>query len=242
VETSVIKRLTVTDPNRTGIPHWTAIPALAHLGVLDFNPGLTIIWGPNGCGKSSLLRAVAHKLHCEQGGEIRVTEESLSVDTSGTEVEHDGQVVYIAPERRVGLISGTFDYDFADEGVREAQARGSSGQHVFRRLTKGFAIMVGDMDVPTPNHRVPPSPELRAYLEGSLPKTKPTIILDEPDISLDLKKQYSLYKNMAATFSRRSQIILTSHSPFAANLPGATYIDLQPGYLEECRGVIKKLM
>lgn len=235
----MITHLTIKDPTKTGMSHWPTIPALAHLGRLDFGPGMTVIVGPNGSGKSSILKAITHKLHCEQGGDIRVTSTSLRVDTSGVEVDHDGRVIYVAPERRVGIIGSSLDDDFFNEGVAESVSKCSSGQHVTRRLMKGLRVLGAYDEVAPPRHMVRVPPELEKYLNGTLPKTVPTVIFDEPDISLELPKQYGFFQNMATRFANQCQIIVTTHSPFALNLPGVTYVDLVPGYLKECRDIMK---
>lgn len=239
----MIKHVTITDPSRTGIEWWGKVPALKDITTLKFNPGVTILWGRNGCGKSTLLKAVARKLHCEQGGVIKVTQNRRSWDVpdDGLDIVHDGQILYVAPEQQVGLIGGTFDYDFMDQGVEEAMAKGSSGQHVLRRMGHALGVIVGQEKLAPVQHKVEISPELKKFLDGSFPKFIPTVLLDEPDRSLDLVKQAGFYRNLLANSLGRAQVIIATHCPFAANLPGVTYVDLQPGYLEECRAVIKKL-
>lgn len=237
----MITHLTVNDPGKTGVPYWSKIPALRHLGRLDLDPGLTIVWGPNGCGKSSLLRAVAHKLHCEQGGEIRVTNQSLYTDTSGTEVEHDGQLLYVAPERDVGLVGGAFDYDFLSAGTSAAMSRGSSGELVLQKLVQALNIASGDAPMPVPQHKVRPTPELAEYLSGTLPKGVPTIMLDEPDRSLDFLKQAAFFKNMPVITRGKSQVVIATHCVFALRVEGAHYVDLVPGYLERCRYAVRDI-
>jgi predicted ATPase len=78
-------------------------------------PGLNIFFGPNGCGKSSILRMAGLSLAAEQGGVSTVTRSWLGdvYDYDGTSkleginVVHDGQpILYGNPRNAVGLFGG----------------------------------------------------------------------------------------------------------------------------------------
>lgn len=67
-----------------------------------------------------------------------------------------------------------------------------------------------------------------------------TILLDEPARSLDIPSQRQAWGLFAQ--QTRFQLIIATHNPFALWIKGAKYIDLKPGYLEECREAVKGLM
>ena len=67
-----------------------------------------------------------------------------------------------------------------------------------------------------------------------------TVLLDEPDLHLDIPSQANLWKQLV-DLAKREQVIVTSHSVFAVAVPGAAYIDLVPGYLAECRKSVEGL-
>lgn len=64
----MISALRIVDPDTACVAHWGKVEALKGLEAIEFKPGLNILWGPNGCGKTTVLTAIARMLHCEQVG------------------------------------------------------------------------------------------------------------------------------------------------------------------------------
>ena len=261
----MITELRADDPKRSCVLHWDKVKWLQGRKNIEFKPGLNILWGPNGSGKSTVLTALARMLHCEQGGRTVVTRDSFSavfnipdsknpkagkrVDTlaDGIYPVHDGQcAMHFDPGHAVGLIGGGagFDYDFMDAGVMNTMFRGSAGETVMSRIDKVLgAIVKLDENFPKIEWKVSQDSDkarmIAKFLEGTLPeKGQPTVLLDEPDRSLSLKVQAGLWRNLAMRFAKNVQIIAASHSPLALHLPGANYIETEPGYLAECERVI----
>ncbi|MHC4406953.1 MAG: AAA family ATPase, partial [Planctomycetota bacterium] len=132
----MIKTLHITDPNNTPVKWWADVEGLQGIDRFDFTPGINILWGPNGIGKSTIILALARLTHCEQGGRSVVTSTSIrqlergwgaredfrkKELTSGMHIDFDGQpVVYRNPHNNVGLIGGMagFDDDFYNEGLK----------------------------------------------------------------------------------------------------------------------------
>jgi predicted ATPase len=150
------------------------VPFFAARKSLAFKPGLNILFGPNGCGKSTVLRMLARTMCATQGGLSVVTEQAVSdnVDMLGAlsrgrkggrsamkhqvnlQVDHDGQpVVFCDPRASIGLTGGgaAFDSDFFGEGVRESlsASRRSTGQSALSRMSVALAVMSGDALFPT---------------------------------------------------------------------------------------------
>jgi energy-coupling factor transporter ATP-binding protein EcfA2 len=70
----------------------------------------------------------------------------------------------------------------------------------------------------------------------------PTIILDEPDRSLSIPWAANLWANLASKVDKdKIQIIAATHCPFAIDLPGVTYLETEPGYLDKCRIVYRQV-
>ena len=113
----MIYKLTITDPKHTPVPHWPKVKFLKTVDVIEFKPGLNIIYGGNGTGKSTLLSALAILTHSWQTNWPRVTKDSISLFNrpnglaDGMLLSHDGQPVrYLgveepsfAPERAVKI-------------------------------------------------------------------------------------------------------------------------------------------
>lgn len=62
-----------------------------------------------------------------------------------------------------------------------------------------------------------------------------TLIFDEPESGFSLPWQAGLWSNIFGKVDpERFQVIVATHSPFALGIPGANYIEMEPGYLREC--------
>jgi predicted ATPase len=150
------------------------LPFFAERKSLAFKPGLNILFGPNGCGKSTVLRMMARTMCATQGGLSMVSEQAISenVDMLGSlsngrrggrtamkhqvnlKVTHDGQaVVYCDPRATIGFTAGgaAFDTDFFGEGVRESLTSGkrSTGQSALSRMGIALAVIGGTAQFPS---------------------------------------------------------------------------------------------
>lgn len=81
----------------------------------------------------------------------------------------------------------------------------------------------------------------RSLLTPRVPVGKTTLLLDEPDMHLSIPTQAKLWSENVPRLLPVFQIIAATHSPWAANVPGATYIETEPGYLDRCRAEITAL-
>lgn len=66
--------------------------------------------------------------------------------------------------------------------------------------------------------------------------------LDEPDLHLGLDYQDHLWSKIISVVSQSYQVIVATHSPFAVSVPGATYLETTPGYLDRCRANLKRAL
>jgi predicted ATP-dependent endonuclease of OLD family len=74
----------------------------------------------------------------------------------------------------------------------------------------------------------------------SLPRNgKITLLLDEPEKALSIPKQVELF-DVLVKLSDNFQLIIATHSPFILGYKKANIIDVTPGYMKECKGLIKK--
>lgn len=118
--------------------------------VTQFKPGLNILFGANGSGKSTVLSLLAQCLAAEQGGTSVVTQSWLSdiLNFDGqlelpAKVVHDGQpVMYFHARAQEGLIGGSFDDDFFNLGLANTMAKGSTGQLALRRVDRLLSVLL----------------------------------------------------------------------------------------------------
>lgn len=177
--------------------------------------------------------------------------------SDGVLPDHDGSpLAYFDPSNAVGLIGGQFDDDFFMQGVQNTMFNGSAGQTTMMRSDHVLGPILQGTAVPEPQWKVrggepgPDAPDpsdrwgleqweksrlIQATLNGTgEPVGTPTILLDEPDRSLDIPLQHRFWTLMAMAGLRgHVQIIAASHSVFALDLPGAHYIEFEDGYLDK---------
>lgn len=247
----MIYKLDIRNASKTPVPWLPRIEALARPRTFEFKPGINILWGRNGSGKSSLIKVLARLFHCEQGNHPLVTKESLAdlvggniteaVDLkAGVSITHDGQGVrHFDPGHAVGLMGGQFDWNFGVEGVQNAMFKGSAGQTTMFRFDHLVNEIV-DEEVPKvewkfDHDRLSGMWKDRVeladhFLEGTAAKGQPTILLDEPERSYDLNAQIGVWRFMRA-YADEIQFIVASHALFALKIPDAHYIELSPGYM-----------
>lgn len=250
----MIQKLIITDPKTTPVP-W-ADETIREPREFVFGPGMTILWGPNACGKSTLLSIMARLTCCEQGGVSTITQTALSalrregklmsrLLADGASLVSDGSAVrYINPSNKIGLVGGAFDDDFFGHGIANAMRKGSAGQDTIAAMHDQLAPW-------------PPQPvdkvgwvndhwqfvldfARQQFKPGVIPVGPPTMLLDEPETHLSLPNQVNLWESLVG-ISKKCQIIVATHSVFGLNVPGAVYMDLEPGYLEECRKAVAGL-
>lgn len=260
----MIRSITIHDPKRTPVPWAAKVPAL--LQPITFGPGLNILWGRNGSGKSTVLRLLGKLFHCEQGGETIVTHESLRAlfdrqpygedpTAPAVAVDHDGQAVrFFDPNEAIGIKYGAFDDDFFEEGLINTIARGSSGQTTLRRFDKILGQIldgvVPEVTWKVPRGKAPPPAGRRSFwddraqlaedmLRGAGEKGPPTVLLDEPDRSLDIANQAAVWRLLRSA-AQTTQVIVAAHSLFALQLPEAQYVQLDDSMLKAIK--VKELL
>ncbi|MBD3236944.1 MAG: ATP-binding cassette domain-containing protein [Candidatus Eisenbacteria bacterium] len=180
------------------------------------SPGsLTALIGPNGCGKTTLLHALAG-IHAELSGRIELDGRPLA-SFSRREVA-----------RRVALVPQFSRVDF-DVPVAEAVATGrypwlAPLQRFGPRDREAVAGATAAMDLEAlrdrPIHTLSGGERQRVFLARALAQETPILLLDEPAASLDLRYQQETYARLIELArSREVAILVTDHH---LNLVAAT--------------------
>jgi len=221
---------------------------------IKFEPGLNILFGVNGCGKSTVLRMAALATAAEQGGVSTITRTWVGEvadrfkgcsNMDGLKVLHDGTpVMYGNPRNAVGLFGGSaaFDDDFFDEGLANLHSKDSTGYSTINRLGKMLSMLAGRMPFPEKiddrigllKDRTRDTEDTIAFelLKASIPVGPRTFILDEPESGLAIPVQKKVFDDLyKAARTLDVQLLVATHSMFALGLTGANYIEMEPDYL-----------
>lgn len=147
----MIKQLSFTPCPDMLMPWTRELSYFKENPVTQFQPGLNIVFGGNGSGKSSLLQMLALSLAAKQGGSSVVTSSWVSEVFGYTgascrlpcDVTHDGQpLMFMDARASEGLIAGSFDDDFFEMGLANTLTKGSTGELVISRLNRLLEVLV----------------------------------------------------------------------------------------------------
>jgi predicted ATPase len=186
---------------------WPAtVPAVAQLlrDGLELPAGATVLVGENASGKSTLVEVIAAAVGLNpEGGSVGARHR-----TRASEPGSLGLVVERAPGAprwayliRDETLHGLYSY------LESTRIDGNPDEPTFHELSHGEAFLELFHD------RV----------------TRPGLyLLDEPDAALSFTATLSLVASLADLVARGAQVVVATHSPVLAALPGAHLLEVGP--------------
>lgn len=238
------------------------IPFLKDIKQIEFKQGINILFGQNGSGKSTILSMLAAYLAAEQGGKSCVTQSWISDYFMNNQafdyhLIHDGNpILYGNPRNQVGIIGGQLDDDFILSGIMNAQMKRSTGETSCLRLTDAIKVIIKKEAHPeTIEWKIKKNnvndrwAERLEKAEKQLGRhheftggTSNTVLLDEPESGYSITWQKTFWDNIIKPIdTEQFQVIIATHSIFSLNIPGANYIEMEPGYIDRCKECIRSL-
>jgi predicted ATPase len=190
------------------LKHWPySIPAVAQIvaeGGLEIPAGVTILVGENGSGKSTIIEALA-AVYPRQG-----FANPFAMVTGVGESEEDSPLRFnLRPKlRHMASRAGFFlraesMHQFLAKVDRQETAWGYDGKMQQRSHGESFLAV------------------LRSRFEDV-----GVYFLDEPEAALSFQSSLALLALLDTMRAEGSQVIVSTHSPIIASLPGATILEL----------------
>jgi predicted ATPase len=184
------------------------IPAVAQIiaeGGLDIPPGVTIIVGENGSGKSTIIEALA-AIYPRTGFEnpfVRVTGAGPSDEDSPLRYNLKPSLTHMASRAGFFLRAESM-HSFLASIDRDGQGYAYGGLRMQERSH-------GESFLAVLRHRFH---DVGVYF------------LDEPEAALSFQSSLALMVLLDTMRAEGSQVIVSTHSPILASLPGATLLEL----------------
>lgn len=187
-----------------------SIPAIRHLERLEFPPGLTILIGENGVGKSTLAEAIAVKWGFNAEGGSR----NFRFETKAT---HSVLRDYLVLERGIARPTDGF--------FLRAESFYALATEVDRldASDPGFVKFFADRSLHEQSHGEAFLNLLNHRLLGH-----GFYIFDEPEAALSPARQLAVLVLLKRLLDQQSQIIMATHSPILMGFPGARIYQLRP--------------
>lgn len=233
-----------------------------------FTPGANVLYGKNGSGKTTLLKIIGAHSGCPEYGGWSAIPEWVFLDRENAKlpgcltqlarlgpsvaanVSWDGTATFMhlaaksdEPFQAFGMPHDVLT-DYGDQ-VMAVMSKASSGQS--RAIRLGKVLQKAKLERPDILKLKDARDDARtkAFFDyvRKLPRKGPfTVLLDEPERSLDADAQILFWSTILPAMARELQVIVTSHSPFALFVPGVNVIDMEPGYSTEMRKKVGDLL
>lgn len=256
----MVTKVVINDNKNTPIKYLPELRAFKNGKTYEFKPGVNIIVGRNGCGKTTLLNLIRKYLLVDlsecSAGQFNSNINELFPSLIDHSRVLDGAEVYAdyrrntfrmchAGERKLN------DEIFADEhSINEffGQKWASTGEGVLRSLESLFARMFSkgaNLSFDYTQFKGIYKPYMKYIHDHVIDGDEWTILMDEPDRNLDIENIGQI-RGILGVHKPRTQIIAVVHNPLLicalSKNPEVNFIEMTRGYVNNIKKLVKDLV
>lgn len=260
----------IEDNKKAPLHYLEKLPTFKNGKEYIFKPGINIIIGPNGCGKSTLINLISSYLFCERGMVTKIPNEAFLFPKifdfenesilNGIKIHHDFRSICFRYKPSMEMNESEVMDNISNFSMFLNGKSASTGEKTLESLGFLFKEFNNQKTYEFPIKKLKELADnvndlwknkinslLNYYEENKIKITQEefefTLLLDEPDRDLDIDNIESIY-NILSYQKPKTQVIAVIHNPILiyklSKLDYINWIEMKKGYLNKIKRIIGK--